>query len=74
MQASAAGGAVAISGLIRDGVSMLADQGLLGVTLVHPATGYVAVYSIELALLFVTLVAIGPLVRLDRSSRPPAYA
>jgi len=75
VQASAAGGAVALSGLVRDGVATLADQGALGVTLVHPATGYVAVYSIEIALLFVTLVAIGPLVRLDRSSRlPTAFA
>jgi len=74
VQASAAGGAVALSGLVRDGVSALADRGALGVTLVHPATGYVAVYSIEIALLFVTLVAIGPLVRLDRSSGPVAFA
>jgi len=55
VQASAAGGAVAISGLVRDGVSTLADQGLLGPTLVDPATGYVAVYSIELVLLFLSL-------------------
>ena len=66
---------MALSGLVRDGVSVLAERGALGVTLVHPATGYVAVYSIEIALLFVTLVAIGPLVRLDRSTRlPNAYA
>jgi BCD family chlorophyll transporter-like MFS transporter len=32
--------------------------------------GYAAVYHIELLLLFVTLVAIGPLVRLSRI-RPP---
>jgi len=75
VQASAAGGAVALSGLVRDGVATLADRGALGITLVHPATGYVAVYSIEIALLFVTLVAIGPLVRLNGSSRlPNAFA
>ncbi|MBC7799833.1 MAG: PucC family protein, partial [Gemmatimonadaceae bacterium] len=69
VQASAAGGAVAISGVVRDGVSLLADAGRLGATLVHPATGYIAVYTIELALLFGTLAAIGPLVRLERPSR-----
>ena len=74
VQASAAGGAVALSGLLRDGVSVLADRGALGVTLVHPATGYVAVYSVEIALLFVTLVAIGPLVRLHRAGQPAAFA
>ena len=63
VQATAAGVAVAAGGLLRDGVGLLAELGLLGPTLVHPATGYVAVYVIELALLFATLVAVGPLVR-----------
>ncbi len=63
VQASAAGAAVASGGLIRDGVSALAEGGALGSTLVSPATGYVAVYAIELALLFATLIAIGPLAR-----------
>ena len=68
VQASAAGGALAAGGLLRDGVSMLAEAGRLGPALVTPATGYVAVYAIELALLFITLVAVGPLVRVE-----PAY-
>ena len=63
VQATAAGGAVAAGGLIRDGVDLLANAGTLGRTLANPATGYVAVYAIELFLLFVTLVAVGPLVR-----------
>ncbi len=63
VQASAAGLAVAAGGLIRDGVGMMADAGLLGPTLRTPATGYVAVYVIEVGLLFATLVAVGPLVR-----------
>jgi BCD family chlorophyll transporter-like MFS transporter len=63
VQASAAGSAVAAGGLIRDGVSVLADRGLLGQALASPATGYSVVYHIEIALLFATLVAIGPLVR-----------
>ena len=65
VQASAAGGAVATGGLLRDGVAMLAQAGHLGPTLVTPATGYVAVYALELLLLFVTLVAVGPLVRVE---------
>ncbi len=63
VQASAAGSAVAAGGLLRDGIGLLADAGQLGPTLAVPATGYVAVYVVELALLFVTLVAVGPLVR-----------
>lgn len=63
VQASAAGGAVAFGGLMRDGVGLLAEAGHLGPTLVTPATGYVAVYAMEIVVLFATLVAIGPLVR-----------
>ncbi len=64
VQASAAGVAVAAGGLIRDGVSILANQGLFGPTLADPATGYGVVYVVEIVLLFATLVAVGPLVRL----------
>ena len=63
VQASAAGSAVAMGGLIRDGVGALAERGDFGPTLAVPATGYVTVYTIEIVLLFATLVAIGPLVR-----------
>ncbi len=66
VQASAAGCAVAFGGLIRDGVAAFANAGRLGPTLVTPATGYVAVYLLELALLFATLAAVGPLVRIPR--------
>ena len=66
VQASAAGGAVAAGGLLRDGIDALAQSGAFGPTLVTQATGYVAVYAVELALLFATLVAIGPLVRAVR--------
>ena len=63
VQASAAGAAVAAGGLIRDGVSILAERGVLGQAMDNPATGYSVVYHIEIALLFATLIAIGPLVR-----------
>ena len=63
VQASAAGIAIALGGAIRDLVSSLAEKGALGEALVSPVTGYGTVYNIEIALLFATLAAIGPLVR-----------
>ena len=67
VQATAAGGGIAIGGGIRDAVTSLASSGSLGRALMDPSTGYSVVYHIEIALLFATLVAIGPLVR---SARP----
>jgi MFS transporter, BCD family, chlorophyll transporter len=63
VQATAAGLAVAASGAIRDGVGTLALEGTLGTGLMQPSTGYSFVYHIEIALLFATLVVLGPLVR-----------
>ena len=62
-QATAAGLAIAAGGAIRDIMSGLAEAGLLGPALDGPVTGYGAVYVIEIAFLFATLIAIGPLVR-----------
>lgn len=62
-QASAAGLAVAAGGWLRDLVSSLALSGGLGPVLNYAGVGYSAVYHLELALLFATLAAIGPLVR-----------
>lgn len=63
VQASAAGLAVAAGGLIRDAVSGLAATGALGSVMDRPGIGYSVVYHCEIALLFATLVAMGPLVR-----------
>ena len=63
MQAAAAGVAMFSGGAIRDLVTGWADAGLLGVALQSPASGYGAVYHIEIALLFVALAAMGRLVR-----------
>jgi len=63
VQATAAGIAIALGAGLRDGVSRLAADGVLGPALDMPATGYSFVYHVEIALLFATLVAIGPLVR-----------
>ncbi len=62
-QATAAGCAMALGGLLRDGVARWAEGGAFGAVLATPATGYGAVYLLEVALLFATLAAIGPLVR-----------
>jgi BCD family chlorophyll transporter-like MFS transporter len=62
-QASAAGVAIALSGVAHDAVSSLAVQGAFGAGLADPAVGYSFVYGVEILLLFATLVAIGPLVR-----------
>jgi BCD family chlorophyll transporter-like MFS transporter len=70
VQASAAGVAIALGGAIRDAVAGLAAQGTLGPALAGPATGYSFVYHIEIALLFATLAAIGPLVQSAPRARP----
>lgn len=72
VQASAAGLAIALGGAIRDAVSGLAARGALGEALSGPAVGYSVVYHIEIALLFATLVAIGPLVRPNQEARLPS--
>lgn len=63
VQASAAGIAIALGGVTRDGVSSLAASGSLGVALNDPATGYAVVYTIEILMLLAALIAIGPLLR-----------
>lgn len=74
VQASAAGAGIALGGAIRDLVSGLARSGALGSALASPSTGYSFVYHIEIALLFVTLVAVGPLARRAGRQRRPASA
>jgi BCD family chlorophyll transporter-like MFS transporter len=68
VQAACGGAAVFLGGALRDGVAALALDGALGTTLASPATGYSFVYHIELFLLFVTLIALGPL--LGSSAQP----
>ena len=68
-QATAAGLAIAASGLINDIGGALAGAGSLGEALQGPATGFVLVYTLEIGLLVATLAAIGPLVR----SRPRRF-
>ena len=69
VQATVAGGGIALGGAIRDGVTTLAMDGSLGPGLVSSAVGYSFVYHLEIALLFGTLIAIGPLVRSGDGAR-----
>jgi BCD family chlorophyll transporter-like MFS transporter len=69
VQATAAGAAIAVGGGLRDLISNLATDGVFGPALNMPATGYSFVYHVEIALLFATLIAIGPLVRYSREPR-----
>ncbi|QYK40597.1 MAG: PucC family protein [Paracoccaceae bacterium] len=67
-QATAAGLAILMAGALRDGIGGLAMGGHLGTALATPAFGYSFVYHLEIGLLFLTLVVLGPLVRLGRLS------
>ncbi|MDE3122906.1 MAG: PucC family protein [Paracoccaceae bacterium] len=69
-QATAMGVSIVIGGIVRDGLNGLALAGRLGPRLAHIATGYDAVYLLEIGLLAATLVAVRPLVRrLDFSTK-----
>ncbi len=70
VQATCAGLAIAVGGAVRDLVGSLAAHGALGTALSGPATGYSVVYHIEIAFLFATLIAIGPLVRSGKDRSP----
>lgn len=73
-QASAAGVAVAMSGVIRDVVANYAGQQEEGAaSLFHAsALGYITVYSIEIGLLIVALVTMVPLIMRSKNARTQA--
>jgi BCD family chlorophyll transporter-like MFS transporter len=62
-QATAAGLSIFLAGALRDAIGHLAQSGALGRALTDPQLGYSFVYHLEIGLLFLTLIAIGPLVR-----------
>jgi BCD family chlorophyll transporter-like MFS transporter len=70
VQATCGGAAIAFGGVLRDGVTALAERGLLGANLEGPVTGYVTVYALEIALRFATIAAVGPLVARVRPTLP----
>lgn len=61
VQATAAGVAIFVGGGLRDLVSHMAQHGWLGSTLNTVDTGYLAVYLLEIVLLFIALAVLGPL-------------
>jgi len=65
VQATAAGLAIATGGVLSDAIGALARSGRLGHALSGPATGYSAVYLIEVVLLLATLFTVAPLARGD---------
>jgi BCD family chlorophyll transporter-like MFS transporter len=71
-QATAAGLSIAMGGALRDGINAIATTGAWGEALATPATGYAFVYHLEIGLLFVTLVVLGPMVRLVQTRRQPS--
>jgi BCD family chlorophyll transporter-like MFS transporter len=73
-QATAAGLSIFLGGAIRDVVGHLAASGALGPALTDPTLGYSFVYHAEIGLLFLTLVALGPLVRVAPLNQTPTHA
>ncbi|WP_448658382.1 BCD family MFS transporter [Sphingomonas sp. CJ99] len=69
VQASAAGLGVAMGGVIRDATTLMALNDVMGPTLAGRATGFGTVYLIEIALLLVALVVLGPVVGMGRNGR-----
>ena len=73
VQATCAGIGIALGGLIRDGVTYSVTTSSINPSLDALLSGYSAVYTLEILLLFATLIAIGPLARynLNTPSRQP---
>jgi BCD family chlorophyll transporter-like MFS transporter len=63
VQSTGAGLAMFLGGALRDGVSQWQISAAWSAEFADPALGYSVVYHVEMLLLFVTLIVIGPLVR-----------
>jgi BCD family chlorophyll transporter-like MFS transporter len=70
VQATSSGLSMAIGGALRDLVSRLAEQGILGPSLNNAATGYSFVFHLEIFLLFVVLIAMAPLAKKASANSP----
>ena len=67
VQATAAGIAVALGGILRDIMGALATQGVFGPALQGPASGYAFVYALEIVLLAATIYVMRALVAEQRA-------
>lgn len=75
VQSAAVGISMFVGGGLRDVIHGMSRHGDLGVGLSDPAVAYSVVYHLEMLLLFLTLVAIGPMVkRQPFRSAPSAVA
>ena len=72
--ASAAGLALAGGALLRDLVLQAGEAGLLGPALVGAEAGYSIVYHLEIAALFLALVALGPLASATWSAKAGGFS
>ncbi|MEO1102444.1 MAG: PucC family protein [Pseudomonadota bacterium] len=70
VQATAAGGAMALGAVIRDVVNAATGTPQAGQTGLASAYGYLTVYALEIVLLLVTIVAIVPLLRGSIAAAP----
>ena len=70
VQATGAGLGMALSGAIRDSVNVSVDANTQLWGMVGTAAGYVTVYAIEIALLFIAIAAAIPLLRRTRTTSP----
>jgi BCD family chlorophyll transporter-like MFS transporter len=69
VQATAAGVAVALGGIMNDTVAALAQRGYFGPALAGPNTGYLSVYALEIAMLAATVWLMSSL---QRRAEPPS--
>ncbi|MEY2888648.1 MAG: hypothetical protein RIQ30_245 [Pseudomonadota bacterium] len=69
VQATGAGIAMALGGVIRDLVNYFAMNSYFGPALIDPSTGYIAVYALEIVLLIATIIAMAPLILANKFGR-----
>ncbi len=62
VQASCAGIGVALGGIFRDAIGYAALHNMMGNTLASRATGYGTVYMVEILMLLLTIVVLGPVI------------
>ncbi len=74
VQASCAGLGIALGGVLRDTIDGAAMAGALGPVLASRATGYGAVYLLEIMLLLAALVVLGPMVGRHAPATGPGQA
>lgn len=73
VQTTATGIAIFAGGALRDIVAAWIDAGLLGAVLTEQSMAYAVVYHVEILILFIALIALGPLVRQpdELNEQPP---